>query len=148
MLTRPQRFRAEQLSSYVNETHKMLLNPVAHAEYILGLNGVEIGEEEHVDDQEFIMDIFEQRSDLEDCESPDAAKQLSDVNQGTCDISVCNYDPLVDHLAVKANEISSQLSKAIQHEAWQQAKELTIRLKYLRSIISAANAWPDTTSDH
>jgi DnaJ-domain-containing protein 1 len=96
MLTRPQRFRAEQLSSYVNETHKMLLNPVAHAEYILGLNGVEIGEEEHVDDQEFIMDIFEQRSELEDCESPDAAKQLSNINQGTCDISVCNYDPLVD----------------------------------------------------
>jgi hypothetical protein len=40
------------------------------------------------------------------------------------------------------------LSAAIGEGRWAEAKELTIRLKYLHNIIRAAEKWPETGSDH
>jgi uncharacterized protein YeaC (DUF1315 family) len=45
------------------------------------------------------------------------------------------------------DEIIPQLSTAIHAGKWADAKEMTIRLKYLRNIVRAAEKWPEMGSD-
>lgn len=51
------------------------------AEYILGLNGIELAEEDQLEDMELISEIMEVREELEDATSEQVA-EIADRNQG------------------------------------------------------------------
>jgi molecular chaperone HscB len=125
----------------------MLLDPIARAEYILDRNGHALGETDRLDDEEFLAHTMEQRFAVEEAESQEEADDIKSNNQGN---STCGPFSSYAHLLTpeKLDEIIPSLSAAIRAGHWAEAKELTIRLKYLRNIIRAAETWPETSSDH
>ncbi|EIN13742.1 Co-chaperone Hsc20 [Punctularia strigosozonata HHB-11173 SS5] len=122
----PEKHRlAENLSSHVNDAYKTLVSSTRRAEYILKQNGVEMGEEEQLDDPELIMEVMEAREALEEAENEDQVEKIRRQNRE------------------RMIETRHELERLIGEKQWEEAKEATIRLRYLRGIDEAARAWPN-----
>jgi molecular chaperone HscB len=78
-----QQDRARDLSSFVNESYKMLLDPIARAEHLLAREGHTLDETDRLDDAVFLADTMEQRFLLEDAESQADADAVRADNQRT-----------------------------------------------------------------
>jgi len=72
---------AEGLSNYIGVAWSTLRDPLPRAEYILKLNGIEIAEEDQLDDFELISEILEIREELENA-TPRKAKRMAEENRG------------------------------------------------------------------
>lgn len=74
---------AQGLSNYVTLAWATLRDPLPRAEYILKLQGIEIAEEDQLEDLELISEILEVRERLETA-SPNERQQILDENHGAC----------------------------------------------------------------
>ena len=61
-----ERLAAVQRSVEIQDAYRALKKPTARAEYLLGLRGVKIGDNERIDDAGFLMQILELREELAD----------------------------------------------------------------------------------
>jgi DnaJ-domain-containing protein 1 len=139
------------MSSFVNEAYKTLLNPFSRAEYILRLEGIEIGESDNLQDKELIMEIMELREALEDAEHQDAVDEIRAENAGAlyfynCAnvVRQCLRKRYIDNM----KSVIDQISTYVEGCNWDAVKSHAIKLKYMQSIDAAAEAWPNTVHDH
>lgn len=72
---------AEGLSNYIGIAFSALKDPLSRAEYILKSHGIEIAEEDQLEDFELISEIMDVREQLEDATSTKVGK-IADVNYG------------------------------------------------------------------
>jgi molecular chaperone HscB len=75
---------AQNLSSSINEAYQGLLRPIKRVEYVLSLNGQALGEEDKVDDLEFIEEVIETMEHLEEFGRDDIekVKHIASTNDG------------------------------------------------------------------
>jgi molecular chaperone HscB len=78
-----QKKQAEALSARINEAYKTLQNPLLRAQYLLGLRGIDVAENEteKVDDMELLMEVLETRETIEDAESEGDLDPLKEKNE-------------------------------------------------------------------
>jgi molecular chaperone HscB len=72
---------AEGLSRYIGIAWGTLRDPLLRAEYILKLHGIEIAEEDQLEDSELISEILEVREELENASSSKVQK-IVEKNHG------------------------------------------------------------------
>jgi molecular chaperone HscB len=72
---------AEGLSNHIGQAWSALRDPLPRAEYILRLHGIEIAEEDQLEDFELISEILGVREDLEKAE-PSEVQKVADENYG------------------------------------------------------------------
>lgn len=121
---------AVELSGLVNKAYTTLLNPYTRAEYIMQLEGIEIGETDSLEDPDLIMEVMEARERLESAESREEVDEIQVENQD------------------RIEELLPELSDGIARKDWDSVKSNTIKLKYLQGIDAAADAWPSSLHDH
>jgi hypothetical protein len=74
---------AEGLSHYISTAWAALKDPLPRAEYILKLHGIEITEEDQLDDPGLIWEIMEIREELENAD-PIKVRNIAEANRGAC----------------------------------------------------------------
>ncbi|KAJ1911428.1 molecular chaperone [Mycoemilia scoparia] len=114
---------ADVLSSWINKGYSTLRNPLSRAKYLLKLEGHEITEAQKLNDPTLIMEVLEQREEVESCKSEEQLEAIRKYN------------------SEKINETLDQLSKAFNDKDYQQAHDLTIQLQYWDNIQEAINNW-------
>jgi molecular chaperone HscB len=77
-----ERLAAVQRTMELNDAYQTLRRPVRRAEYLLGRHGLTIGDNERIDDHDFLMRILSLREELSEAR---AEERLADVErmQGT-----------------------------------------------------------------
>jgi molecular chaperone HscB len=73
---------AQTQSSYLNKAYNTLKEPLARAQYMLALNGVEVSESESLEDPELLMEVMEIREEMEEAESEEDIERLKIENTG------------------------------------------------------------------
>lgn len=105
------------------------------AEYILGLQGVELAEEDQLEDVELIEEIMALREQMEDA-SADQLSEIADRNRG---MQATGSPKLTLTLfAEQMNEVCKMIEKYVGEQNWEEVKKATVRLKYLEGIHRAA----------
>jgi molecular chaperone HscB len=59
-----------------------LKEPLARAQYMLALNGVEVSESESLEDPELLMEVMEVREQMEEAETEEDIEKLRLDNEG------------------------------------------------------------------
>ncbi|GAB5586625.1 molecular chaperone [Umbelopsis nana] len=114
---------AQNQSSYLNKAYNTLKEPLARAQYMLALNGVEISESESLEDPELLMEVMEIREQMEEAESEDDIEKLKVENNE------------------KIHQTADQLTHAFKSNNLEEAKELTVQLQYWDNIRRAIVDW-------
>lgn len=114
---------AQTQSSYLNKAYNTLKEPLARAQYMLALNGVEISESESLEDPELLMEVMEIREQMEEAESEDDIEKLKVENNE------------------KIHQTADQLTHAFKSNNLEEAKELTVQLQYWDNIRRAIVDW-------
>ncbi|KAF8322081.1 Co-chaperone Hsc20 [Clavulina sp. PMI_390] len=112
-------------SAELNKAYRTLQSPLQRAEYLLSLHGVKVGEEDKLDGEdqdhaEFIMEVMEARSELEDAESEDEIAQIRQDNRA------------------RMAETIGVLEEAFRDSDITRALKASIRLRYWESLEDAA----------
>lgn len=120
---REQALSSQQAAS-LNEAFETLKNPVARAHYMLRLAGIEPegGEGHTVNDPELLMEAMEMREALYDAE-----------DKGT-------IDAMIKDTRKQARACETELGAALANDAFDVAKKLTTRLRYLMKMTEEARA--------
>ena len=123
--TGPDKAKAEGTSASINEAYKTLQNPLLRAQYLLGLRGIDVAEDEtaKTEDPELLMTVMEVREQVE------AAEQETDVGG----LKLENDRRIQDEEHV--------LTKAMEKDDMNAAKEAAVRLRYWVNIQGALNDW-------
>jgi molecular chaperone HscB len=66
----------------INKAYHTLKNPLDRAHYILGENGIKIGEDESLSDPELLMEVMEFREELDEVTSEKELLPLKERNDG------------------------------------------------------------------
>ncbi|KAI8581565.1 hypothetical protein K450DRAFT_231935 [Umbelopsis ramanniana AG] len=114
---------AQTQSSYLNKAYNTLKDPLARAQYMLALNGVEVAESESLEDPELLMEVMEIREQMEEAETEEDIKKLKQEN--------------ID----KIEQTAEQLIKSFKSNNMEEAKELTIQMQYWDNIRRAIVDW-------
>jgi molecular chaperone HscB len=131
---------AQGLSNYVTLAWATLRDPLPRAEYILKLQGIEIAEEDQLEDFELISEILEVREKLETA-APNERQQILDENHGVwVSLRAIEESDLV-WLSGEIIKICEDIEKFIGEQDWAKAKTATVKLKYLDGIKRAASEW-------
>jgi len=120
---REQALSSQQAAS-LNEAFETLKNPVSRAHYMLRLAGIEPegGEGHTVNDPELLMEAMEMREALHDAE-----------DKGT-------IDAMIKDTRKQARACEADLGDALASNAFDTAKKLTTRLRYLMKMTEEARA--------
>lgn len=73
---------AKTWSAIVNEAYKTLNNDRLRGEYLLAKRGVEIEEQDKMEDPELLMEILEVRESLEEAQTEEEVAAIRDQNTG------------------------------------------------------------------
>ncbi|KAG2178092.1 hypothetical protein INT43_003345 [Umbelopsis isabellina] len=114
---------AQNQSSFLNKAYNTLKEPLARAQYMLALNGIEVSESESLEDPELLMEVMEVREQMEDCETEEDIEKLRLDNEEK-----------IEHTA-------SQLTKAFKSKDLEEAKALAVQLQYWDNIRRAIVDW-------
>ncbi|TIA88176.1 hypothetical protein E3P99_02726 [Wallemia hederae] len=115
------------ISSQINKSYETLLNPLSRAVHLLELNGIEIAEADSIQDTSLLIEVLDLREQLEDAETEDQVAELRQENQESITQTI------------------QHLSQAFQDQDLQQAKNFTIKLRYLTNLDTAARDWQPNT---
>ncbi|KAL3418633.1 Fe-S protein assembly co-chaperone HscB [Phlyctema vagabunda] len=117
--------RAEATSAYINEAYKTLSNPLLRAQYLLGLRGIDVAEDEtaKLDDEQLLMLVLETREEIEDVETEADLEPIRVENENRIMFS----EQLLEQ-AFKRNDLKS-------------AKDETVRLRYWVNIRESLDGW-------
>ncbi|MBX2831683.1 MAG: Fe-S protein assembly co-chaperone HscB [Rhodospirillales bacterium] len=120
---REQALSSQQAAS-LNEAFETLKNPVSRAHYMLRLAGIEPegGEGHTVNDPELLMEAMEMREALHDA-----------ADKGT-------IDAMIKDTRKQARACEADLGDALASNAFDTAKKLTTRLRYLMKMTEEARA--------
>ncbi|CAM0141470.1 unnamed protein product [Umbelopsis sp. WA50703] len=114
---------AQNQSSFLNKAYNTLKEPLARAQYMLALNGVEVSESESLEDPELLMEVMEVREQMEEAETEEDIEKLRLDNEGK-----------IEHTA-------SQLTQAFNSKDLEEAKSLAVQLQYWDNIRRAIVDW-------
>lgn len=112
--------QAEAASARINEAYKTLQNPLLRAQYILGLQGIDVAGDEtaKVDDPELLMEVLETREVIEEAESEEDLVPLKEGNEKRVEGSVAVLEE-----AFKNNDIETAKTEAIKLRYWINIRE-------------------------
>ncbi|PVU87782.1 hypothetical protein BB559_005887 [Furculomyces boomerangus] len=114
-------------STWLNKAYETLKNPLSRSKYILKLHGRQVGEEENVNDPEFLMFVLDIREMLEDATTENQVIEIKRIS---------------------SNETKSKindLSRAFKKNNIEYAYKLTTELQYLNKIEDAIDSWSTKT---
>ncbi|KAL8846435.1 MAG: hypothetical protein Q9221_008480 [Calogaya cf. arnoldii] len=125
--------KAEAASARINDAYRTLLNPLARARYLLGLHGVEMGEDESIAgspsdsgdgmDAGLLMEVMEVREEIEAAESKAEVEEIKDRN---------------DERKKASEDRLDELFRAGDVEA---ARRETVKLGYWVNVGTALENW-------
>ncbi|KAI8367534.1 HSCB C-terminal oligomerization domain-containing protein, partial [Radiomyces spectabilis] len=110
---------AEIQSSIINKAYNTLKNPLARAQYLLAMRGVEVEESESLHNPELLMEVMEVREALEEAANDEEVEQIKQEND------------------VKLQETAQHLSQAFNNNDYDVAKDYMIQLQYWENIRQA-----------
>ncbi|QSZ33801.1 hypothetical protein DSL72_005373 [Monilinia vaccinii-corymbosi] len=119
---------AEATSAMINEAYKTLQSPLLRAQYLLGLQGVDIHDETgktggDEGDNELLMEVLETREEIEEAEEEGDLDGLKIRNEER--ISKCE----------------GVVGKALETGDMETARRETIRLRYWVNVRDSLHAW-------
>ncbi|KAH7410967.1 putative chaperone [Cadophora sp. MPI-SDFR-AT-0126] len=117
--------RAEATSARINEAYKTLQNPLLRAQYLLGLRGIDVAEDEtaKVDDPELLMEVLDAREEIENAREEGELEEMRRVNEE------------------RIEESEGVLDRAFRADDLVGAKEEAVRLRYWVNIRESLDAW-------
>ncbi len=117
--------RAEGTSALINEAYKTLQDPLRRAQYLLGLRGIDVAEDEtaRVEEPELLMAVMEAREGIEGAESEEELVPMRDENETRIEASV------------------RVLEEAFARDDLERAREEAVRLRYWVNIRESLDAW-------
>lgn len=116
--------RAEALSSRINEAYKTLKEPLARAQYVLALNGVDVEDEAgKVEDMELLALVMEAREEIEDAQSEKELQGLRKENEERLQGSV------------------ERLAGLLEEGEWDMARAEAVKLRYWANVKESIEAW-------
>ncbi|MGX9418851.1 co-chaperone HscB [Vibrio sp. RC27] len=116
-----EKLAAVQKASEINDAYQVLKNPITRAEYMLAINGVDIrGEQQTMQDPEFLMQQMLLREELEEIESSsDVEAALFDFDGKVGE----QYKAMLKAVAVELEE-----------SQWNQAASTVRKLKFIAKL--------------
>ncbi|KAF7868462.1 hypothetical protein EAF04_004993 [Stromatinia cepivora] len=120
--------RAEATSALINEAYKTLQSPLLRAQYLLGLQGIDVHDETgktgaEEGDKELLMEVLETREEIEEAEEEgdlDGLKAKNEERIANCEDAV---------------------GKALEAGDVETAKRETVRLRYWVNVRDSLHAW-------
>eukprot|EP00164_Ancoracysta_twista_P005544 GFYU01007604.1.p1 GENE.GFYU01007604.1~~GFYU01007604.1.p1 ORF type:complete len:293 (-),score=35.36 GFYU01007604.1:267-1145(-) len=109
---------AATMSAYFNDTVRVMRDPFLRAQLLLSYEGIDVGESgQAVTDPELLMEVMEVREQIAEASDP---KELQ---------------PLRESLSARSRQLTTELAAEFSAEHWENAKSLTIQLRYLVKAI-------------
>ncbi len=128
-----ERLQAVQQSATINRGYQTLRQPLLRAEYLLGLHGYDICNEQHtLQDAEFLMEQMALREALEATEHQQDEKQLR---------------LLTERIANMLATLQSQMNDQLNAECWPRAADMARKLRFLVKLSSQAEELDERFSD-
>jgi molecular chaperone HscB len=117
--------RAEATSARINDAYKTLQNPLLRAQYLLGLRGIDVAEDEtaKVEDPELLMEVLDTREEIENAGEEKELEELKKVNDERITIS------------------EKVLEGAFREDDMEGAKAEAVRLRYWVNIKESLDGW-------
>ena len=109
----------------INEAYKTLQNPLARAQYLLSLRGIDVADDEtaKVENTELLMEVLEMREQIEAVKEEAELQDMKRTNDG------------------RINASTAVLDDAFRTDDLITAKEEAIRLRYWINIKESLDAW-------
>lgn len=112
-------------SAIVNEGYKTLNNDRTRGEYLLSLRGVQIEEQDKMEDPELLMEILEVRESFEEAQTQEEVDAIRDSNKAM-------HEETLSELERALAEQDLDVSKA---------KALLIRMRYQQNVEDICREW-------
>jgi len=115
-------------SSYINHAYSTLRDPLSRAVYLLGLHGMDVGEDAGMvgmDDKELLMEVLEAHEVIEEAR----ARQDLDV--------------LEREAKERVLESEKAVGEACESGDWERARKEAVRLRYRRNVKAAVDHWEE-----
>lgn len=125
--TGPDKAKAEGASANINEAYKTLQNPLLRAQYLLGLRGIDVAEDEtaKTEDPDLLVKVMEVREAAEDAQHESDLESLKTDND--------------ERIKIEGKVIA----EAMEKDDMQTAKEAAVRLRYWVNIKGSLDAWEE-----
>lgn len=107
---------SEQQSSLINKAYSTLVKPLSRGQYLLEILGHPVDEIDKPDNPTFLMEMMELNEELEEAQSLEEVHMIKEKNCQTI------------------SDITTEIAKAFQNDAIEDAKGLLIKLNYYSNI--------------
>ncbi|WP_127347721.1 Fe-S protein assembly co-chaperone HscB [Pseudidiomarina mangrovi] len=130
------RLLAVQRSSQLNDAYSTLREPLARAEYLLHLQGIDLAHEQTtLRDPEFLMAQMEWRERLEELEQLLRGRHLSPDGLSACPLAVpLALERAEKDLEAEAQQLFQQLEQALAEQQYEAAAILIRKLKFMAKL--------------
>ena len=126
------RLLAVQRSAQLNDAYTTLREPLARAEYLLQLQGIDLAHEQTtLRDPEFLMAQMEWRERLAEIEEELRGRQLSPEGLTACPLAL---EQAQRDLEVEARQLFEQLQRALEAQQYEPAAMLIRKLKFMAKL--------------
>ena len=126
-----ERQRALDMSSALNDAYRTLKDPVKRAQYLLGLEGFDIGEQRSKDvPPELLEEVFELNMALEEMRGGDdsARPQLEQAEK--------NFTKMLAETDQQLQSFFEQYDKSQSQDVLSQVRNVLNRRKYIQNLVS------------
>ena len=121
---------ALQASARVNEAYRVLKDPVARAQYLLGLHGIDaVGE-------------LDTRLPIEFLERQLERREMASDAADNGDISA--LEQVLDEVRGEARELEARVASLLDDEAWERARDPVRELRFLTKVVTDIDAMLET----
>ena len=118
-----ERLQAVEHSAKINQAWQTLRSPLARAEYLLSLHGLDMAKEHTISDTDFLTEQLHLRENLEYIEHSCDRKQLSNF---------------IQMLNIMIKKLYGRIEKELNNTMWHQAACTTCKLRFLDKIQASA----------
>lgn len=126
------RLLAVQRSAQLNDAYTTLREPLARAEYLLQLRGIDLAHEQStLRDPDFLMAQMEWRERLEELEQSLRGRQISPEGLSACPLAVAQAEK---DLEAEAQQYFQALEQALAEQHDEQAAILIRKLKFMAKL--------------